>query len=97
MNVHPALGRIVVGAWVGRDADHWGVRYRERFQELDHDYLWAWSVQVAAAAVGSRVHRGAMVVKGKQAAQPEAVGQVVADVHPAEDRLAQDVKSGVAL
>jgi hypothetical protein len=52
---------------------------------------------VAAAAVGSRVHRGAMVVKGKQAAQPEAVGQVVADVHPAEDRLAQDVKSGVAL
>jgi hypothetical protein len=37
-----------------------------------------------------------MVEKEKQGAQLAAVARVV-DVHPAEDRLAQDVKSGVAL
>jgi hypothetical protein len=38
-----------------------------------------------------------MVEKEKQGAQLAAVARVVADVHPEEDRLAQDVKSGVAL
>ncbi len=51
---------------------------------------------MAAAVVASRVHRDAMVEKEKQVAQLAAVAQVVAAVHPAEDRLAQDVKSGVA-
>lgn len=37
-----------------------------------------------------------MVEKEKRAAQLEAVVRVVADVLPAENRLAQDVKSGVA-
>lgn len=51
---------------------------------------------MAAAVVASRVHRDAMVEKAKQVAPLAAVAQVVADGHPAEDRLAQDVKSGVA-
>ena len=97
MDVHPALGRIVAGAWAGRDADHWGVRYRELFREWAHDFLWALSVQVVAAVAPSRAHRDAMVVKEKQSAQPEVVAQVVADVLSAEDRLAQDEKKGVAL
>jgi hypothetical protein len=98
MNVHPALGRIVAGAWAVRDADHWGVRYQEPFQESAHDFLWASIVQVAAAVVvGSRARLDAMVEKEKQAEPLAAVAQVAADVHPAEDRLVQDVKSGVAL
>jgi len=51
---------------------------------------------VAAAVVENRAHRGAMVAKEKQVAQPGVVAQVVADVQPVEDRQAQDVKSGVA-
>jgi hypothetical protein len=97
MNVHPALGRIVAGAWADRDADHWGVRYQEQFRESAHDFLWASIVQVVAAVVGSRARRDAMVAKEKLAEPLAAVARVAADVHPAEDRLVQDAKSGVAL
>jgi hypothetical protein len=64
---------------------------------LAHDFLWAWTVQVAAAVVGSRAHRDAMVEKEKQAEQLAAAVQVVADVHPAEGRLAQDEQQDVVL
>jgi hypothetical protein len=77
--------------------DHWGVRYRELFREWAHDFLWALIVQVVAAVDLSRAHRDAMAVKEKPGAQPEVVGQVVADVLRADDRLAQGVKQVVAL